>query len=64
MIRPFNKPRMVFVEDRMHRNDDHPEETQQEIACLKMKLRDLQQLVAELLLENERLRHAQKLQSD
>lgn len=44
----------------MRQNDDRPKDLHEEIACLGWKLADLQQLVRELLVENERLREKRR----
>lgn len=64
MTRPFTARRTVFAEYQTHRNDNPPEDTQQEIGYLEKKVADLQRLVRELLVENERLRQSHKLRSD
>lgn len=64
MIHTFNKRRTVLAEYQMRRNGSCLDSTQGEVAYLEKKLADLQQLVAELVIENERLRQSCNFQSD
>jgi hypothetical protein len=48
----------VSADSGVRRSADRPEDLQAEIAYLKKKLSDHQQLVVELLMENERMRQS------
>jgi hypothetical protein len=59
-----NARRTVPADSPIFRNADRPEDLQAEIAYLTKKLSDLQKLVGELLMKNERMRQSLHPQSD
>jgi FtsZ-binding cell division protein ZapB len=54
----------MCADSRIRRNVETAKELQAEISYLKEKVSDLQQLVAELLMENQRMRQSCRLQGD
>ncbi len=55
---PFDVRPAVLADYQTHRSDGRLEDVQEEIVFLKKRIADLQQLVGELLVKNERLRRS------